>query len=63
MYSAMLIYTVQQCDSVIHINAFFFHILCHYGLSQNIEYSSLCSTIGPCCSLTFYYTKFNAVLK
>ena len=24
-----------------------FHILFHYGLSQNIEYSSLCSTVGP----------------
>ena len=24
-------------------------ILFHYGLSQDIEYSSLCYTIGPCC--------------
>ena len=23
------------------------HILFHYGLSQDIEYSSLCSTVGP----------------
>ena len=27
----------------------FFHILFHYGLSQDIEYSSLCYTVGPCC--------------
>ena len=25
------------------------HILFHYGLSQDIEYSSLCCTVGPCC--------------
>ena len=28
---------------------FFFNILFHYGLSQDIEYSSLCYTVGPCC--------------
>ena len=27
-----------------------YHILFHYGLSQDIEYSSLCHTVGPCCS-------------
>ena len=27
----------------------FFNILFHYGLSQDNEYSSLCSTVGPCC--------------
>ena len=26
-----------------------FYILFHYGLSQDIEYSSLCHTVGPCC--------------
>ena len=26
-----------------------FHILFHDGLSQDIEYSSLCSTVVPCC--------------
>ena len=25
-----------------------FHILSHYGLSQDIKYSSLCYTVGPC---------------
>ena len=24
-------------------------MLFHYGLSQDIEYRSLCSTVGPCC--------------
>jgi len=28
-----------------------FHILFHYGLSQNIEYSSVCYTVGPCYSV------------
>ena len=26
-----------------------FYILFHYGLSQGIEYSSLCYAVGPCC--------------
>ena len=25
-----------------------FHVPFHYGLSQDIEYSSLCYTVGPC---------------
>ena len=37
---------IQKSDSVIYI---LFHILFHYGLSQDIEHSSLCYTIGPCC--------------
>ena len=36
----MLVSGVQQNDS---------DILFHCGLSQDIEYSSLCYTIGPCC--------------
>ena len=32
----------------------FFHILFHYDLSQDIEYSSLCSTIGPCFASILY---------
>ena len=27
-----------------------------YGLSQHIEYSSLCSTVGPCCLSILYIT-------
>ena len=26
-----------------------FHVCFHYGLSEGIEYSSLCYTAGPCC--------------
>ena len=43
----MLISAVQQRDSVIHLYVIF-PILFHYGLSQGIEYSSLCYTVGPC---------------
>ena len=35
--------------SYIHIDDLYFYILFHYGLSQYIEYSSLCCTVGPCC--------------
>ena len=31
-----------------------FHILSHYGLSQDSKYSSLCSTVGPCCVSILY---------
>ena len=32
-----------------------FHGLFHDGLLQDVEYSSLCSTVGPCCYL--FYTQ------
>ena len=31
-----------------------FYILFHYGLSQDIEYSSQCYTVGPCCLSILY---------
>ena len=40
---------LQQSDSLIHMCTFFFYVLFHYGWSQNIQYSSLCYTGGPCC--------------
>ena len=52
----MPVSAVQQSDSVIHTYAFFFHILFHYGLSHDIEYSSLCYTVGPCCLSTLNVT-------
>ena len=45
----MPISAVQQSDEVIHIHTFFSYILFHYVLSQEIGYSSLCYTVGPCC--------------
>ena len=32
----------------------FFQILFHYKLLQDIQYSSLCYTVGPCCLPVFY---------
>ena len=34
---------------------FLFHTLFHYGLSQHIEYSFLCYTIGLCCLFSTIY--------
>ena len=57
----MLISTVEQSDSAIHTYIYvyiyiyiyiyisFFIIFSHYGLSQDIEYSSLCFIGGQCC--------------
>ena len=47
----MLVSGVQQTDSVIYIYIYIyilFQILFSYRLLQNIEYSSLCYTVGPC---------------
>ena len=54
IYNVVPVSPVQHSDSVIHIQTFFFHILFHYGLSQDIEYSSLCYTAGPCCLSILY---------
>ena len=50
IFSVALSSAAQQCDSVIHIKLFFsfFHSF-SCGLSLNIEYSSLRSTVGLCC--------------
>ena len=47
-YNVVFITATQENDSVIH-TYIFFHTLFHYGLSQDIEYSSLCCTLGPYC--------------
>ena len=31
-----------------------FHVLFHYGLSEDIEYSFLCCTVRPCCLFILY---------
>ena len=40
---------------------FFLIILFHYGLSQDIEYSSLCYTVRPC-SLSISHIMWNGYL-
>ena len=46
----MVVSGAQQCDSVIYVSVkiyILFQILVFYRLLQNIEYSSLCYTVGP----------------
>ena len=49
----MLISAVQQLLSYTYIYILS-HILFHYDLSQDIEYSSLCYTVGPYCLSILY---------
>ena len=44
---AAVLSVVQQSDSVIQTHMCFFQIICYHKLLQNIEYSSLCYTVGP----------------
>ena len=36
------------------MNIYILHVHFYYGLSQNIEYSSLCYTVGTCCLSILY---------
>ena len=40
----------------------YIYILFHFGLSQDIKYSSLCYRVGPCC-LSILYIKSSASAK
>ena len=56
-YNIVLTSSLQQSDSVIHTHTpRYVYILFHYGLSQDIEYSSLCYTVLPCGLSIFYIT-------
>ena len=48
----MLIYAVLHSDPILHI--YIINILFHYGLSQGIEYVSLCYIVGPCALSILY---------
>ena len=55
IYNIMLMSTVQQGDSFIYIyiHTLLFNIFVHYGLSEDIEQSSLCYTVGSCLSILY----------
>ena len=58
---------VQQSDSDVCVFVymcvcFLFHILFHYGLLQDVEYSALCYTVGPGCSSVLYIASANRKL-
>ena len=44
---------INFCCIYIYIH---YHILFHYGLSQAVEYSSLCYTVGLCCLSILHVT-------
>ena len=56
MYSVVLVSDIQQSNSVTHTDTYIhsFLFFFHYSLLQDIEYSSLCYTVGPCCLSTLY---------
>ena len=57
MYNVVLMSSIRQSDSVMPIFTYtyrcvymhYFYILFHYDLSQDIECSSPCYAVGPCC--------------
>ena len=51
-YNVVLVSDIQHNDSVIH-RFILFQFLFSYRLSQNIEYSSLCYTVGSSCYLSY----------
>ena len=53
IYNVALVSSVPQSDSVIHIYIIL-HIVFHCGLLQDIEYHSLCYTVGHCCLSILY---------
>ena len=56
MYNVVLVSHVQQSDSVVATYVFIsFQILFPYSLLQNIEYSFLCYTVGPCRLFYIYW--------
>ena len=55
------IYSVIHKYKYIYIYIYIlFHILFHYGLLQDIEYSSLCYTVGPCCLSILYIVIYSS---
>ena len=49
---SLLYNRVTQLYTYIYSSSFFIHL--HYGLSQEIGYSSLCNTVGPRCLSILY---------
>lgn len=56
----MLISAVQQRIQL-YLNIFFFHILFHYGLAQDIKHNSLCSTVRACYLVYPHESQFASV--
>ena len=60
--NVVLVSSVQQSDSVIHICvSVLFQTLFPFRLLQNIKQSSLCCTVGPFCISVFFPLTLNLV--
>ena len=62
IYNDMLVSGVQQSESVIYIYMhiyILFQILFRNRLLQDIQYSSQCYTVNPCCLSTLYIVQFS----
>ena len=55
IYMCVCIYIFRYTHTHIY---FLFQILFHYGLLQDIEYTSLCYTVGPCLSILYIVVGF-----
>ena len=51
IHNVVLMSPVQKVIQLCIYIYILFHILFHYGLSQGIDYSPLCYTVGPCLSI------------
>ena len=49
---SLIIFTLQYCIGFAIYSLF--HIIFHYGLLQDVEYRSMCYTVGPCFFHLFY---------
>jgi len=52
-YSGLISFKIDSFDVCVYIYTHTFPYLFHYGLSQDVEYSSLCCTVG--CRLSILY--------
>ena len=60
IYNDMLVLGVQQSESVIYMRIYIpFQIIFHNRLLQDIQYSSQCYTVNPCCLSTLYTVHFS----
>ena len=65
----LLVSGMQQSDSDVCVYLymcvcvyFLFHVLFHFGLLQDVEYSALCCTVGPRCLSILFIVSANPKL-
>ena len=58
IYNIVLVSELYSKVIQIYLFIYIFQILFHYSLLQDVEYSSLCYTVGPCCLPILYIVVF-----